>query len=255
MEGSQDGGMLSPYRVLDLTDERGLLCGKILADLGADVIQVEPPHGKLGAAPRAVLSRRGPPERSLFWWSYAANKRSITLDVATADGQRLLKRLVTTADFLIESRSARRARGARTRLGRAFRDQPGPHHGVHHAVRTGRSLCRVQGHGPRRHGDGRFHVRDRRSRPRSAPCRVPALLASRGGGGRHGRDGGAHQSCAERPRPARRRLLSGSRGADPGQCASDLGGGANRHQAAGLVPPDGRLPPTCGSPGPAGTAS
>jgi len=40
-----DEGMLSPYRVLDLTDERGLLCGKILADLGADVIQVEPATG------------------------------------------------------------------------------------------------------------------------------------------------------------------------------------------------------------------
>ena len=38
-------GMLGPYRVLDLTDERGILCGKILADLGADVIQIEPPGG------------------------------------------------------------------------------------------------------------------------------------------------------------------------------------------------------------------
>ena len=37
--------LLSPYRVLDLTDQRGLLCGKILADLGADVIQIEPPGG------------------------------------------------------------------------------------------------------------------------------------------------------------------------------------------------------------------
>ena len=36
---------LKPYRVLDLTDERGLLCGKILADLGAEVTQVEPPGG------------------------------------------------------------------------------------------------------------------------------------------------------------------------------------------------------------------
>ena len=37
--------MLSPYRVIDLTDERGLLCGQMLADLGAEVIQIEPPGG------------------------------------------------------------------------------------------------------------------------------------------------------------------------------------------------------------------
>ena len=37
--------MLEPYRVLDLTNECGLLCGQILADLGADVIAVEPPGG------------------------------------------------------------------------------------------------------------------------------------------------------------------------------------------------------------------
>ncbi|MFC1928393.1 CoA transferase, partial [Chloroflexota bacterium] len=37
--------MLSPYRALDLTDEKGLLCGKLLGDLGADVIKVERPGG------------------------------------------------------------------------------------------------------------------------------------------------------------------------------------------------------------------
>ena len=45
MDKARGDLLLSPYRVLDLTDERGLLCGKILADLGADVVQIEPPGG------------------------------------------------------------------------------------------------------------------------------------------------------------------------------------------------------------------
>lgn len=103
MESSQEAGMLSPYRVLDLTDARGLLCGKILADLGADVIQVEPPSGNSARRIGPFYHDDVHPERSLFWWAYTANKRSITLDITIPDGQALLKRLLTSADFLIES--------------------------------------------------------------------------------------------------------------------------------------------------------
>jgi crotonobetainyl-CoA:carnitine CoA-transferase CaiB-like acyl-CoA transferase len=95
--------MLSPYRVLDLTDERGILCGKILADLGADVIQIEPPGGSSARRVGPFYRDEAHPERSLFWWSYAANKRSITLNPVSRDGQALLKRLVPSAHFLIES--------------------------------------------------------------------------------------------------------------------------------------------------------
>jgi benzylsuccinate CoA-transferase BbsE subunit/naphthyl-2-methylsuccinate CoA transferase subunit len=95
--------MLSPYRVLDLTDERGLLCGKILADLGADVIQIESPAGNPARRVGPFYRGETHPERSLYWWAYAASKRGVTLDVATTDGRALLTRLVEKADFLVES--------------------------------------------------------------------------------------------------------------------------------------------------------
>ena len=95
--------LLSPYRVLDLTDDRGLLCGKMLADLGADVIQVEPPQGNAARRLGPFANDDVRPENSLFWWAYAANKRSITLDIETVDGCILLRRLAKQADFLIES--------------------------------------------------------------------------------------------------------------------------------------------------------
>ena len=105
MPGAQSGidFLLAPYRVLDLTDDRGLLCGKILADLGADVIQIEPPGGSPARNIGPFYGDDPRPEKSLFWWAYAANKRSITLDLEQKDGRALLEKLVTEADFLIES--------------------------------------------------------------------------------------------------------------------------------------------------------
>jgi crotonobetainyl-CoA:carnitine CoA-transferase CaiB-like acyl-CoA transferase len=103
MHPTDGEGMLSPYRVLDLTDERGILCGKILADLGADVIQIEPPSGSSARRVGPFYHDQAHPERSLFWCAYAANKRGITLNLASSDGRSLLKRLVPSAHFLIES--------------------------------------------------------------------------------------------------------------------------------------------------------
>ncbi|MEE9276932.1 MAG: CoA transferase [Dehalococcoidia bacterium] len=95
--------MLSPYRVLDLTNERGLLAGQMLADLGADVIQVEPPGGSSARRLGPYYHDEEGPEKSLYWWAYARNKRGITCDLEAADGQALLKRLAENADFVIES--------------------------------------------------------------------------------------------------------------------------------------------------------
>jgi benzylsuccinate CoA-transferase BbsE subunit len=96
-------GMLSGYRVLDITDERGSLCGKALADLGADVIKIERPGGSSTRNIGPFYHDVPDPEKSLYWFAFNAGKRGITLDITTADGQDILKRLVKSADFLIES--------------------------------------------------------------------------------------------------------------------------------------------------------
>lgn len=95
--------MLSPYRVLDLTTERGLLCGQMLGDMGADVIKVEPPGGSPARAMGPFYQDEPHPDRSLYWWAYNRNKRSITLDIERDAGRDLLRRLAKRADFLIES--------------------------------------------------------------------------------------------------------------------------------------------------------
>jgi len=95
--------VLSPYRVLDLTDQDGILCGQILADLGADVIQVEPPEGSSARHVGPWRNSNPGPERSLFFAAYARNKRSLALDLDDDADLAHLRRLVAGADFLIES--------------------------------------------------------------------------------------------------------------------------------------------------------
>ncbi len=94
---------LRPYRVLDLTDENGLLAARILADLGADTIVIEPPGGNHARNLGPFYHDIPNPEKSLMWFALNTNKRGITLDIRTEDGKRLLRELVKTADFLFES--------------------------------------------------------------------------------------------------------------------------------------------------------
>jgi crotonobetainyl-CoA:carnitine CoA-transferase CaiB-like acyl-CoA transferase len=96
-------GWLSPYRVLDLTDHRGTLAGQMLAKLGADVMQVEPPAGSPARHLAPFATDAEGKLHSLFWSAYCAGKRGITCDLDVDEGQALLRRLVASADFLIES--------------------------------------------------------------------------------------------------------------------------------------------------------
>jgi crotonobetainyl-CoA:carnitine CoA-transferase CaiB-like acyl-CoA transferase len=96
-------GLLTYFRVLDLTNENGFLCGKILADLGADVIKIEKPGGDPARHIGPFYHQNPHSERSLYWFAYNANKRGITLNLETKDGQQILKKLAGKADFIIES--------------------------------------------------------------------------------------------------------------------------------------------------------
>ena len=95
--------MLSPYRVLDLTDGEELLAGKLLGDLGADVIQIESPGGNAARHIGPFYRGEVHPEKSLFWFAFNNSKRGITLNIKTADGRDIFKRLVKGADCVIES--------------------------------------------------------------------------------------------------------------------------------------------------------
>ncbi len=101
--GDKSEGLLSLYRVLDLSDEKGLLCGKILGDLGADVIKIEKPGGDSARNLGPFYHDEPEPEKSLFWFAYNTNKRGVSLDIETTDGQEIFKMLVKKADIVIES--------------------------------------------------------------------------------------------------------------------------------------------------------
>lgn len=95
--------LLQPFRVLDLADEKGFLCGRILADLGADVIKIEPPGGDPARRLGPFYHSKPDPNHSLSWWFYNANKRGITLDINKPGGKDIFKTLVREAHFVIES--------------------------------------------------------------------------------------------------------------------------------------------------------
>jgi len=95
--------MLSHCRALDLTDDKGFLCGKTLADLGADVIKIERPGGDPSRKIGGFWKDTPDPEKSLYWFAYNSNKRGITLNIESAEGREIFIKLVKNADFVIES--------------------------------------------------------------------------------------------------------------------------------------------------------
>ncbi|MBI4330352.1 MAG: CoA transferase [Chloroflexi bacterium] len=94
---------LTGIRVLDLAGPMGQPCGRILGDLGADVIKVEPPGGDPARGLGPFAGDIEDPERSIFFLHFNANKRSLVLDLTAPEGREMFLRLVRTADVVLES--------------------------------------------------------------------------------------------------------------------------------------------------------
>ncbi|GAB4337873.1 MAG: hypothetical protein Kow0010_26100 [Dehalococcoidia bacterium] len=94
---------LGDLRVIEYCNEWGAWAGKLLGDMGADVIKVEPPGGDATRRYEPFVDDEPGSDRSLYFWHYNTSKRGIVLDLETAAGREVFRRLVTAADMLIES--------------------------------------------------------------------------------------------------------------------------------------------------------
>jgi crotonobetainyl-CoA:carnitine CoA-transferase CaiB-like acyl-CoA transferase len=95
--------LLDGVRVIDLADEKGVFCSRLLADLGADVIKVEKPGGDASRNIGPFLGDDPHPEKSLYFAYTNANKKSVTLNLNMSLGQQIFKKLCESADIVVEA--------------------------------------------------------------------------------------------------------------------------------------------------------
>jgi crotonobetainyl-CoA:carnitine CoA-transferase CaiB-like acyl-CoA transferase len=95
-------GALEGVRVLDLAGALGQHCGRLLADLGADVVKVEPSAGSPARLLAPFAGDQPDRERSLYFVNFNTNKRGVALDLDRTDGRALFLDLVRAADVVIE---------------------------------------------------------------------------------------------------------------------------------------------------------
>jgi len=94
---------LAGRRVLDLADASGVYCGKLLADMGADVIKIEPPGGDATRHLPPFWEDKPDPDGGLFFLYMNTSKRGVTLDITRSQGRDLFKQLAGTADLIVET--------------------------------------------------------------------------------------------------------------------------------------------------------
>ncbi len=94
---------LTGLRVVELAREPIAFAGKLLADMGAEVILVEPPGGDPSRAYPPFLDDEPGEDRSLYWWHYHTNKRGVVLDLDAPDDAERFRALIASADVLLEA--------------------------------------------------------------------------------------------------------------------------------------------------------
>ncbi|MGC2522188.1 MAG: CoA transferase [Stellaceae bacterium] len=103
MMGNAGPGMLAGLRVIEIADERAEYAGLLLAGLGAEVIKIEPPEGNATRRIGPFLDDQPGRERSLFFWNYNRNKKSVVLDLREGAGREHLLGLLGGADILLDA--------------------------------------------------------------------------------------------------------------------------------------------------------
>ena len=94
---------LEGLRVIEFTDELGSYCGRLLADLGAEVIKVEPPGGGRERQTPPFYKAVDPgPDTSLAFWVHNTSKKSVVLDLETGEGQTAARALALSGDVVLE---------------------------------------------------------------------------------------------------------------------------------------------------------
>src|SRR5437868_10999555 len=95
-------GPLAGLRVVELASDQAALAAKMMGDMGAEVVVVEPPGGHRSRAYEPFVAYEPDRERSLWWWYYNTSKLGVVIDIDTEIGAAQFRRLTSTADVLIE---------------------------------------------------------------------------------------------------------------------------------------------------------
>ena len=95
-------GALNGVQVIEIGDEISEWCGKLLADMGADIIKVEPLEGSRTRKYEPFYKNESDINQSLYFWHYNTSKKSISLNLATKEGRSLFMQLLKTSDVLLD---------------------------------------------------------------------------------------------------------------------------------------------------------